>query len=594
LRSHHDIRRDVTTPITGPAGNSQQTLSNLRPNGEFIRKALISWILGDHQALQQVESSRFKQFLAAILPLQSSSLLPTRQTLRRWVLDTFDEHRVTISARLSAARSHVHISFDGWTSPNLGIVAHWTDEKYKVCSALIGLKELQYTHDGTNLATIVMNVLQNYGIIEKIGYFMCDNASNMTTAIEEISRQLFALGNTILNSSERRLRCWGHAVNLSAKDVLGGRGRINDSALAIGDPNSIEEERAAFVHWCQNLAVDKLLGFTVFVNASPARRNLFISVQQDHLHQLKAWIIRRMTSTRWGSAHDMIHDGLRLRDAIDIFLGVLAAQQPQKRDEILSHQLTTTEWDELQKIHDLLSPLKEVSSLMEGNIVGPGGYHGNGALCDVLPGFDHLLNHFERAKTQLMESGDTHLATCVNLAWSKLDKYYQYTDDSAVYLVATVLDPRLKFGYFEKAWAKKPEWLRTAKQRLYKYDSFIITTDCRYRDDYATLMVVDPLPESIAIQPSNPRHSEFLVWKYGRPAITSASDELDKYLGAERETQLDLDVHAWWMQHQKQYPLLFRMAMDIMAIPAMASEVERVFSRHILSLTILTIIVQSC
>ena len=184
-------------------------------------------------------------------------------------------------------------------------------------------------------------------------------------------------------------------------------------------------------------------------------------------------MIRLATLTRWNSTHDMIHDGLKLRDAIDIFLGVLAAQQPLKCDEILSHQLTVVEWDELQKIHDLLSPLKEVSSLMEGNIIGLNGYHGNGALYDVLPAFDHLLNHLERAKTELMKREDSHLATCVNLAWRKLDEYYKYTDDSAVYLVTTVLDPQLKFGYFEQAWSEKLEWLRTAKQRLYQSVSLI-------------------------------------------------------------------------------------------------------------------------
>ena len=105
--------------------------------------------------------------------------------------------------------------------------------------------------------------------------------------------------------------------------------------------------------------------------------------------------------------------------------------------------------------------------------------------------------------------------------------------------------------------------------------------DYRYRDDYAALMVVDPLPQSSAVDANNTRHSDFLVWKYGRSAVVSASDELDKYLRVERETLPDLDVHSWWMQHQTQYPLLFRMAMDIMAIPAMASEVERVFSGYL-------------
>jgi hypothetical protein len=96
-------------------------------------------------------------------------------------------------------------------------------------------------------------------------------------------------------------------------------------------------------------------------------------------------------------------------------------------------------------------------------------------------------------------------------------------------------------------------------------------------------MVVDPLLESSTIDANSTRHSDFLVWKYGRSAVVSASDELDKYLRVERETLPDLDVHSWWMQHQTQYPLLFRMAMDIMAIPAMASEVERVFSGYILT-----------
>jgi hAT family C-terminal dimerisation region len=94
-------------------------------------------------------------------------------------------------------------------------------------------------------------------------------------------------------------------------------------------------------------------------------------------------------------------------------------------------------------------------------------------------------------------------------------------------------------------------------------------------------MVVDLLPEPSAVDISNARHSDFLVWKYGRSTAVSASDELDKYLRVEWETLPDLDVHSWWIQHQTQYPLLFKMAMDIMAIPAMASEVERVFSGYL-------------
>ena len=107
--------------------------------------------------------------------------------------------------------------------------------------------------------------------------------------------------------------------------------------------------------------------------------------------------------------------------------------------------------------------------MMEGNITGSAGYHGNGALSDVLPGFDLLLDHLERSKEMLMGVGDTQLATCVNLAWEKLDAYYKLTDSSTVYLVAAVLDPRLKMAYFEHVWGDRPEWLRMAYQHLERF-----------------------------------------------------------------------------------------------------------------------------
>ena len=66
------------------------------------------------------------------------------------------------------AKSHIYISFDGRISPNyksfLGIVTHWTDENFDLCLTLIGLKEVQHTREGINLAKIV-KVFQQYGII---------------------------------------------------------------------------------------------------------------------------------------------------------------------------------------------------------------------------------------------------------------------------------------------------------------------------------------------------------------------------------------------------------------------------------------------
>ncbi|KAF2143525.1 uncharacterized protein K452DRAFT_211557, partial [Aplosporella prunicola CBS 121167] len=57
-------------------------------------------------------------------------------------------------------------------------------------------------------------------------------------------------------------------------------------------------------------------------------------------------------------------------------------------------------------------------------------------------------------------------------------------------------------------------------------------------------------------------------------------DELERYLHEPPPPQRlhDLDVLQWWVTRQKQYPTLSRMALDLLACPAMSSDCERTFS----------------
>src|SRR5208282_2486252 len=106
--------------------------------------------------------------------------------------------------------------------------------------------------------------------------------------------------------------------------ILGGdTNNLDESALETQDPDNFEEERESFFHWRRHSPVEKLHRFTVFLRGSIPRRNLFLSIQSDHLHKPTAFMIRLATATRWNSAYDMIQDGLKLHDAIDIFISTL-------------------------------------------------------------------------------------------------------------------------------------------------------------------------------------------------------------------------------------------------------------------------------
>ena len=142
--------------------------------------------------------------------------------------------------------------------------------------------------------------------------------------------------------------------------------------------------------------------------------------------------------------------------------------------------LTDDEWEELIHLHALLYDFWELTLRMQGNVAtnmreneintnpefqetvyGKHGEHIFGrptvsaistsefkpetedsALFNVLPAYDHLLSKLENSKT--IYADDPRLTTCINLAWKKMDEYYQKSDLSKVYLVAAVLDPRVK------------------------------------------------------------------------------------------------------------------------------------------------------
>ena len=72
---------------------------------------------------------------------------------------------------------------DIWTTPAgdhsyLGIVASWVDIDHKNNNILIAFPPLMGQYTGINIAATVMEVIKEYGISGRVGYYMLNNASN--------------------------------------------------------------------------------------------------------------------------------------------------------------------------------------------------------------------------------------------------------------------------------------------------------------------------------------------------------------------------------------------------------------------------------
>jgi len=76
----------------------------------------------------------------------------------------------------------------------------------------------------------------------------------------------------------------------------------------------------------------------------------------------------------------------------------------------------------------------------------------------------------------------------------------------------------------------------------------------------------------------------FGVWYDEMLAANIEEDEWTQYLKSLLVHNWNgFRVRNWWLDRKKEFPTLSRMALDLLAVPSMSAEVERVFSGYVSS-----------
>jgi len=181
-------------------------------------------------------------------------------TIKTWILEQFHRSQSELIRKLSRSRSRIHFTFDMWTSPNhrafFGVVAHWMDQTLRLHSTVLGMRRFKGRHTGENQAKHFWDIIKTYQITANIGYFTLDNASYNDTALKYSAKHLQELGLEF-NPTQRRLRCFGHIINLTVKALLWG---INTDAfeLEINSHRELQDETEELEAWRQKGPLGKL------------------------------------------------------------------------------------------------------------------------------------------------------------------------------------------------------------------------------------------------------------------------------------------------------------------------------------------------
>lgn len=155
----------------------------------------------------------------------------------------------------------------------IAVIAHFVSHTGEARDCLIGLRRVYGSHSGENMAHSIISVIKEYELKDRLGYFVLDNVSSNDTCVREILRKL----RPDLNAKNRRLRCFGHIVNLAAKAFLFG----NDPEAFEAEANI--QEKKALASWRKLGPIGKLHDIVTFIRKTPQRRERFSNLANDEL-----------------------------------------------------------------------------------------------------------------------------------------------------------------------------------------------------------------------------------------------------------------------------------------------------------------------
>jgi len=155
----------------------------------------------------------------------------------------------------------------------------------------------------------------------------------------------------------------------------------------------------------------------------------------------------------------------------------------------------------------------------------------------------------------------------VRVAWYILDKYFLLYDKVPAYLGALLLHPNRRLHYIKRNW--ELDWVKNLEPKVKAF----------WREHYKDKVLVNQEEPEVDNDDETAMEDSFSRWNREQESLSVPKDEYASFISSGCCAVVG-PAYKWWMQPevQKTYPNLSRMAIDLLSIPSMSAEPERVFS----------------
>ncbi|KAL4290103.1 hypothetical protein GQ457_14G015540 [Hibiscus cannabinus] len=431
-----------------------------------------------------------------------------------------------------------------WTSAqNLSymcLTAHFIDDTWKLHKMIINFCPI-VGHSGELIGRAVEKCLLEWGL-KRILTVTVDNASSNDLAVKYLKQIVNLWDGSVLDAQFLHMRCAAHILNLVVKDGL----KDVD--------NSVMKVRAA----------------VKYVRSSPARLQKFRSCIEEENINNKSLVCFDI-ETRWNSTYCMLKSALVL---IKAFKNMKTKCIPYTKElRKVGGPPDDEDWDKVTTFLPFLEIFYEATLSFSGSRY----VTGNNFVEEIFD-IGYTINRY-------IDDSNVGLKSMARQMKMKFDKYWENVNNVNVLMfIALVIDPRHKLRYVE--WIVRRSY---DPKKSFSLCHRIKETLTSLFEFYASSQPPASQMKSSSMESSG--HGDGGIRKLKGTNLrkdvvnevelfdTSETTELDKYLGDKcvRETD-DFDILSWWSMQTMNYPILMRIARDILTIPGCTVASESAFS----------------
>ncbi|KAH9658754.1 BED-type domain-containing protein [Citrus sinensis] len=524
--------------------------------------------------LSFVDNKGFWHFYSVAIP---QFVMPSRRTIGRDVMDLFLEEKTMLKSLICNNKRRVSLITDLWTSVQnmsyMVITTHFIDNDWCLNRRIISFSVIE-DHRGKTIGKKIVACLQDWGI-ERLFAITVDNASTNDVAVNYVTMQLLAWRNDdaiVLAGQYMHVRCCAHILNLIVVS------RLNEL----------------------HASVATIRNAVKYVRSSTTRLQAFKQCAQQVKCPNGTVVLN--CPTRWNSTYLMLMTALKFQAAFD---RMAEADKPYEAYFLEKENKAKRvgppgpeDWESAGRIVKFLKVFYDATLLFSASLSVTSN------LC-----YD-TIGLIENSLTALEASIDPWVVAMVYQMREKFDKYWESLGKiNKMLIVASILDPRAKMDFtkhiFEIIFAndgwKVEEMTKAVKDLLNElYDAYSamcssstpsMCSDSVPSGSYGGTSYSPYFTTEVGL-PESPSGDGDDIFRVSRPFFGYAQkvfvqnkgkrvvSEVERYLSDRVEdlSNLKLNVLLWWKVNRSKYPILEKIARDVLVVPVSTVASESAFS----------------